>query len=162
MLPSVTRMSSRNYNQVARAQAEERTRLALRDAATRVFFEEDWSATSLNDIAAEAGVTKQTLLRHFGSRDGLARAAFVRARQAVAAQRSAVPAGDVAAAVENLLDHYETFGARALKLEALDPGASGFQLVQQGRQFHYEWVETVFGPLLQSSTGRIESDDSRL
>ncbi len=154
MLPSVTRMPTRNYNKIARAEAEERTRLALQDAATRVFFDEDWSATSLNDIAAEAGVTKQTLLRHFGSRDGLARAAFARARQAVAAQRSAVPAGDVAAAVENLLDHYETFGARALKLEALDPGASGFQYVQEGRQFHYEWVETAFGPLLRSGTGR--------
>ncbi|HEY4427720.1 MAG TPA: helix-turn-helix domain-containing protein [Solirubrobacteraceae bacterium] len=147
-------MSSRGYIQVARAEAEGRTRAALLDAATRVFFEEDWSSTSLEDIAAEAGVTKQTLLRHFGSRDGLARAAFERARGTVVSQRTAAPAGDVEAAVENLLDHYEAFGDRALKLETLPPGAPGFEFVQEGRKLHYEWVERVFGPLLERTSGR--------
>ena len=110
-------MATRLYTQTARAQAEQRTKTALLDAATRVFFEEDWAATSLERIAAEAGVTKQTLLRHYGSRDGLARAAFERARDTVGAQRTAAPVGDVEGAVGNLLDHYTQFGGRALKLE---------------------------------------------
>ncbi|HUA74916.1 MAG TPA: TetR/AcrR family transcriptional regulator [Solirubrobacteraceae bacterium] len=146
-------MSPRVYSQVARAEGEERTRTALLDAATRTFFEEDWTGTSLEAIAAEAGVTKQTLLRHFGSRDGLARAAFERAKGAVVAQRAAAPAGDVEGAVENLLDHYEAFGDRALKLEALPPGAPGHEFVQEGRKLHYEWVEAVFEPLLGWAKG---------
>jgi AcrR family transcriptional regulator len=142
-------MASRTYTQVVRAEAEQRTRTALLDAATRVFFEDDWASTSLEAIAAEAGVTKQTLLRHFGSRDGLVRAAFERTRDEVLTQRCAAPVGDVAAAVENLVDHYEQFGERALKLEVLPPGAAGHEFVQAGRELHYDWVSSVFGPLLE-------------
>lgn len=147
-------MSRRGYNQVARAEAEGRTRVALINAATRAFFEGDWQSTSLEGIATEAGVTKQTLLRHFGSRDGLARAAFELAKDEVGSQRAAAPAGDVTAAVENLLDHYEAFGDRALKLEALSPSDAGFEFLERGREMHYEWVERVFKPFLKRCTGR--------
>jgi len=135
----------RRYTKAARADGEERTRAALMDAATRVFLEEDWMATSLQQIAGAAGVTKQTLLRHFGSREGLADAAFERAMLEAEAQRFAAPVGDVEGAVDNLIEHYEAMGERALKLEAFH-GDSPF--VQEGREFHYAWVDRVFGPLL--------------
>lgn len=147
-------MAGRTYTQVARAEAEQRTRAALLDAATRVFSEGEWTAATLEEIAGEAGVTKQTLLRHFGSRDGLARAAFERARKSVVSQRGAAPVGDVAAAVDNLLDHYEEVGELALKLEALPPGAIGDEFVQEGRRIHYEWVTRVFEPRLAWASGR--------
>jgi AcrR family transcriptional regulator len=145
---------ARVYTKTARAEQEERTRAALMDAATGAFFDDDPSAASLERIAAEAGVTKQTLLRHFGSRDGLTRAAFERAMEAVDAQRSGAPVGDVAAAVDTLLDHYEELGGRALKLEALPDGAAGAEFVQAGRQFHYDWVDRVFAPQLGRTRGR--------
>jgi len=141
-------MGTRSYTQVARKRSEERTKTSLLDAATRVFFEEDWLGTSLERIAAEAGVSKQTLLRHFGSREGLAKAAFERERTVVVSQRAAAPVGDVGGAVDTLLDHYEAFGDRALKLEALPPDAAGAEFVGEGRELHYRWVETVFGPFL--------------
>jgi AcrR family transcriptional regulator len=144
-------MGARTYTQVARRRSEELTKSRLLDAATRVFFEEDWAGTSLERIAAEADVSKQTLLRHFGSREGLAKAAFERERTVVVSQRAAAPVGDVPGAVDNLLDHYEAFGDRALKLEALPPDAAGSEFVQEGRELHYQWVETVFGPLLGRS-----------
>jgi len=147
-------MPARAYTQVARAAAEERTRDALLDVAARTFFEGSWATTSLQGIAAEAGVTKQTLLRHFGSRDGLARAAFERARDAVVAQRASAPVGDIGGAVDNLLDHYEAFGDRALKLEALPPGAGGSEFLEEGRELHYEWVSRVFAPFLAQHSGR--------
>jgi AcrR family transcriptional regulator len=140
--------ATRTYTKVARADAEERTRSALMEAATRIFFEEDWDRTSLAKVAAEAGVTKQTLLRHFGSKDGLAEACFERSMGEVGAQRSEAPVGDVPAAVDNLLDHYEAVGDRALKLEAMRAGPTATAFVQAGRQFHYEWVERVFAPFL--------------
>lgn len=40
-------------------------------AATTAFAERGVSGTSLDDLAAELGVTKQTILYHFGSKDGL-------------------------------------------------------------------------------------------
>ena len=143
-------VSTRPYVKVVRAEAEQRTRAALMDAATRVFFEEDWERTSLAQIAAEAGVTKQTLLRHFGSKDGLAEACFERAMAEVGSQRSEAPVGEVAGAVDNLLDHYEAVGDRALKLEAMQGGPELGGFVQLGREFHYDWVERVFATWLDA------------
>ena len=145
--------ATRTYTKVARADGEERTRTALMDAATRIFFEKDWERTSLATVAAEAGVTKQTLLRHFGSKDGLAEACFERAMSQVGAQRSEARVGNVPAAVDNLLDHYEEEGDRALKLEAMQGGPTAMAFVQAGRDFHYGWVERVFAPFLDRERG---------
>ena len=62
---------SRTYTKVARAEAEEQTRAALIAAADEAFLSGPWERASLESIAHSAGVTKQTLLRHFGSKDGL-------------------------------------------------------------------------------------------
>jgi AcrR family transcriptional regulator len=49
----------------------ERTRAKLLRAATELFYEAGVPTTGVNDIAARAGVGKQTLYQHFGSKDGL-------------------------------------------------------------------------------------------
>lgn len=41
------------------------------DAATRVFLEHGFHAASMQQIAAEAGVSKQTIYNNFGSKDAL-------------------------------------------------------------------------------------------
>lgn len=41
------------------------------EAATRCFLEEGFNATSMDQVAAVAGVAKQTLYHHFGSKNGL-------------------------------------------------------------------------------------------
>jgi AcrR family transcriptional regulator len=46
----------------------------LRSAATRLFAEQGFGATSLQAISDEVGVTKQTLLYHFPSKQALRRA----------------------------------------------------------------------------------------
>ena len=46
---------------------------AILDAAKRVFLREGYSA-SMDLVAAEAGVSKQTVYNHFGSKEGLFRA----------------------------------------------------------------------------------------
>ena len=54
----------RSYTKVARAEGEERTREALLEAADEAFLSGPWAQVSLDTIARDAGVTKQTLLRH--------------------------------------------------------------------------------------------------
>lgn len=49
------------------------------DAATRAFATGGFAATSLDDIAAEAGVTRVLLYRHFDSKAGMYRAVLDRA-----------------------------------------------------------------------------------
>ncbi len=139
----------RPYKQKARARARERTRDALAQAAAEEFYEGRWQHTSLEALSARAGTTKQTLLRHFGSKDGLLLQALARAGAQVLDQRWSAPRGDIEAAVENLLDHYETWGERSLRIGAWQSGPPALaKLSQLARQVHYEWVEHVFEPWL--------------
>ena len=145
--------ASRSYTKQARAIGEERTRAALLDAAVRLFFERGWEATSLEAVAGDAGVTKQTLLRHFGSKTGLLEQAFARAFENVRDQRWDVPGDDVEHAVDNLLDHYEAVGDRALKIEAM-AGVEPFAgWVERARGLHYEWVDHAFDAFLRPLSG---------
>ncbi|HEV3045847.1 MAG TPA: TetR/AcrR family transcriptional regulator [Solirubrobacteraceae bacterium] len=140
----------RPYKKAARALGEQRTREALLDAADEEFYEGRWRKTSLEKLAAKAGVTKQTLLRHFESKEGLLLQALVRGYSDVHDQRWSAPAGDLEGTVENLLDHYEDWGKRSLLigrwLEEGNPLLA--KLSQAARQVHYEWVEHAFAPWL--------------
>src|ERR1700704_1445674 len=109
---------TRPYRQRARAQASERTRQALLEAAEREFFLGSWAHASLESIAGAAGVTKQTLLRHFGAKDALLREVMLRSQGTVREERWAAPRGDIAGAIDNLLDHYERWGEPALRTVA--------------------------------------------
>jgi AcrR family transcriptional regulator len=149
-LISVSDIEPRPYKQVARAKAQERTRDALLDAALDEFVGDRWQKTSLEALSARAGVTKQTLLRHFGSKDGLLMQALIHGASQVFDQRWSVPAGDIDGAVENLLDHYEEWGERSLRIGAWQSGPTMLaKLSQMARQVHYDWVEYVFEPWLE-------------
>ena len=142
----------RPYKQVARSQARERTREALLQAAADELYEGDWSSSSLESISSKAGVTKQTLLRHFGSKTGLLLATMLQGYTQVHDQRWSAPQSDVAGAVENLLDHYEAWGKRSLRIGAwLDQGHPLLAKVSQlARETHYRWVDHAFGAWLEN------------
>ncbi|HXP37194.1 MAG TPA: TetR/AcrR family transcriptional regulator [Solirubrobacteraceae bacterium] len=146
MLDTIDR---RQYKQVAREEAQQRTREALLEAAIDEFYADRWSKVSLTGLATRAGVTKQTLLRHFGSKEGLLIQALVRSAAQVLDERWNAPVGDVDGAVENLLDHYEVWGPRARRIGAWQDAPSVLaKLSQAGRQVHYQWIEFVFAPQL--------------
>ena len=137
---------------VARAEAEAQTRAALLDAADEAFLSGPWEQVSLEAIARAAGVTKQTLLRHFGSKDRLLERMLMRAIDEVEKQRLSVPRNDIAGAVDNLLEHYEIRGGRAMRSSNLDMDGALADLGRRARQFHYDWVELAFGAWLTAAT----------
>ena len=149
-------IAKRPYKQVARAQAQQRTRDALQDAAIEEFTRGNWAKASLESLAGRAGVTKQTLLRHFGSKDGLLMQALVHSASDAVKQRWSAPQGDVEGAVENVLDHYEALGERSLRIGAwLESGPPELaRISQMARQLHYNWVEYAFGPQLERLQGQ--------
>lgn len=141
---------TRPYRQVARAEAQQGTRDALIAAAQAEFFAGRWEEASLEAIAARARVTKQTLLRHFGSKDGLLERALERGFDEVREQRFNAPSGDVAGAVDNLLEHYERWGERAIRISSVDGlGEVAAGLGRSARQLHYDWVAHAFGSCLE-------------
>ncbi len=141
----------RTYTKVARAQSEEQTRIALIAAAEEAFLSGPWEQTSLESIAQASGVTKQTLLRHFGSKDRLLEQTLRQAITQIEKQRLSAPTDDIAGAVDNLLDHYEERGGRAMRSTNLDADGPLGELAEMARQFHYGWVEHAFGRWLATA-----------
>ncbi len=145
----------RPYKQTARAVAQQRTRDALLDAATEEFYGGRWQQASLEVLAKKAGVTKQTLLRQFGSKEELLLKALLRAYQEIRDQRWSAPKGNLRGVVDNLLDHYETWGERSLSLGALRNDLGDLDtFAQAAREFHYAWVDYAFGPWLEGRRGK--------
>ena len=147
--------TKRTYRMRARAasaaETGERILLAVLDLHVERFHDQ----ITLEDVAERAGVTVQTVLRRFGSKDALIAAAAEHASNEVRSQRMAAPAGDIPAAVDNLLDHYAATGAAALRLLAQEDRVPQLrEIADRGREFHYEWVERTFAPFLENSDGR--------
>jgi len=143
--------AKRSYTMRSRAQSVERTRSEIVDATFSLWVERVSFMINLADVAERAGVTIRTVLRHFGSREGLFEAVGEHARRLISEEREA-PVGDVDAAVKSVVDHYEKRGRHALRMieeESLDPTIA--EQVRHGRRFHRDWVRTVFAPQLASA-----------
>jgi AcrR family transcriptional regulator len=145
----------RPYKQVARAAAQERTREALLGAATEEFYAGRWQHASLELLAKKAGVTKQTLLRHFGTKEELLMKALLQAYVEIRDQRWSAPPGNLRGVLDNLLDHYEAWGERSMSVGAFQGDTGGLDtFAQAAREFHYAWVEYAFGPWLERRRGK--------
>lgn len=140
--------SKRPYVMRVRADAVADTRRRILQAAFDLTGEKLSLEIVLADVAARAGVSVQTILRHFGSREALFDAMTAFARAQIVAERAA-PAGDVAAAVQVIFSHYEARGDAVLRFlgqELWDDRVK--QVTDRGRRTHREWVQAVFAPQL--------------
>ena len=138
--------SKRSYSMATRAEAAERTRRRIQEAAISCAEVHRLKDISLDDIAGRAQVSVQTVLRHFGSKAGLVAATTDYMNRQVQSERRA-PAGDRDAAVHALVDHYEKRGRLTLLLlaqEDTDPQVQS--ITAAGKRLHREWVEGVLLP----------------
>ncbi len=150
--------SRRPYKKVARERSEQRTHDTLLDAADEELSAGRWAKVSLEAMAAKAGVTKQTVLRHFGSKDGLLEAAIRRTSEIVRRERAQAPVGDVPGAVRNLMVHYERWGDVVMRVLAEEHRIPLVRKVtDRGREVHLEWVQRTFEPQLSS----LRDDEAR-
>jgi AcrR family transcriptional regulator len=142
-------MKVRAYRMAARAQAAERTRRRILDAAVALFSRRDFAEVTLDAVAAEAGVTLQTVLRRFASKERLfAEAARERAGEVMAAREPARP-GDTRSALRALARSYEAIGDlnwRLLRQEHLSPAVA--ELLATARRLHRAWLAGAFARLL--------------
>jgi AcrR family transcriptional regulator len=68
----------RRYDSSRRREAAERTRTRVLDAALRLFEAEGYAATTVQQVASEAGVSVETIYKNFAGKAGLVRALFYR------------------------------------------------------------------------------------
>lgn len=142
---------TRAYDMTRRARLASETGDRIVETTEALLRDGPVGEVTLQTIAEGAGVSVQTVLRHFGSRDGCIQAAGERVVARVRTQRGGTPPGDVDAALAALMDHYEAEGRLVLNLlaqEQADPTAGG--AVAEGRDYHRAWVERCLGPRLAS------------
>lgn len=140
--------TTRSYTMGARAEGVAETRRRIVDALFELGRERMLPDISLDDVATEAGVSVQTILRHFQTRAGLTEAAMDYAITRVREERVA-PVGDVDAAVSVIVGHYENRGTTALLMLAQESSdAQVAELTNRGRAMHRAWVTDVFAPFV--------------
>jgi AcrR family transcriptional regulator len=141
----------RPYRQTARAAASQDTGEAILRAFRELLQERWYDEISLDDVAARAGSTRQTVIRRFGGKTGLLAAFTSRLGREIEAQRAAAPSDDIAAAVAILVADYETTGEMVLRFLSLEGRvAEVAPMLATGRESHRRWVETTFGPRLSA------------
>ena len=151
--------ATRTYTMTTRARAVQQTRERILDACVALYGERLVTDIALDDIATRAGVSVQTVLRHFGSRTGLEEASFEWAQRAVTEERR-TPVGDVAAAVRVIVEHYEQRGDQVLLMLGQETAQELMaRITEQGRSLHRAWVEDVFAPFLAEAGDRDELAD---
>ncbi|MBB6671868.1 TetR/AcrR family transcriptional regulator [Cohnella nanjingensis] len=150
---------TRPYRMQARARSAALTGERILDAAVEVFYEQPVHNISLEDVARRSGVTVQTVIRHYGSKEGLFTAASERESRRITSDRDQAAAGDTAGAIRILLDHYEEVGEGVLRMLAEEHRMPALrEIIDRGRDYHRQWCERVFTPAL---TGRDEIERER-
>lgn len=136
---------TRTYRQTRRADATERTRTTIL-AAAQAAFRADPGDPSLEAIAERAGVSTRTVIRQFGSKEGLMTVAIEHGMVESATDRHVDP-GDVEGAVRKITAHYEADGDEVMQWLALAERLPHVRRVtERGTEMHVEWVESVFAP----------------
>ena len=147
---------TRTYTMGARAASVEATRAGIQDALMELSRDRMFLDISLDDIATTAGVSVQTVLRHFGSRAELMETFIDHAIQRVSQER-ATPVGDLPAAMDVLLGHYEDRGNTALLMLAQETSRPEMgRLTEMGRRMHRDWVTEVFAPYVDGEESMID------
>ena len=147
--------SRRAYVMRGRAETAAATRRRILDAAAGGVWNRRRSEVRLEDVAREAGVTVQTVLRLYGTRGRLIDAAWEIVGARIRAQREAAPPGDVTGTVTALFDHYEEMGDFVIRnLAEEDRLPEVKEWLAYGRAAHRRSMRRQFGPWLGGCSAR--------
>jgi AcrR family transcriptional regulator len=137
------------YTMVARAEGMAATRERIVEAALKLALEQAYEDITLVAIAEAAGVSHQTVLNHFESKENVAAAAAeLLSRQTRSAREKATP-GDHGGAVAILVGEYERFGdANARWAIASDRLGSLAPMLDHARAGHQDWLARIFSDRL--------------
>ncbi len=146
---------------------------AIRDAAARLFLEKGYQATSMDEIAAAARISKQTIYTHFPSKEQLfAELVLANADRvddfAAGLVGTFRAAGDLEDGLRQVARMYASFVARTevLQLRRLVVGEAG-RFPELARTYYERVPERVYGILAGlfeelDREGRLRIDDARL
>jgi AcrR family transcriptional regulator len=141
--------SRRPYTMKARAEAVEATRDRIARAAMARFLAQLYDDVTIAAVAADAGVSAQTVLNRFESKEGLFTAAAALFSADLAGDRAQSSPHDAATAVAALMEQFERTGDGNVRLALLDERIPAVKAaLDGGRSFHQEFLAGVFAERL--------------
>jgi AcrR family transcriptional regulator len=142
---------TRTYTMGARADAVDATRERIARAALARFIADSYDAVTIASVAKDAGVSHQTVLNHFASKEGLFTAAAERFGADVVKLRGERTGQDAASAVALAIEQYEATGDGNVRLAMLDDRIPAVKAAMDvGRATHQAWLAEVFADELPS------------
>jgi AcrR family transcriptional regulator len=133
----------------ARADQAAETERRILEAAAELFERRDYEAVTLQLIAENAGVTLQTVLRRFESKENLLNAAADHRLARLRKEREVPAGGSIEGIVGTLIASYEAVAEinwRMLRQE--HQFATLHALANRARAFHRDWLQGTFAWLL--------------
>lgn len=138
----------RAYRQTARAAAAEATAQRIVDAFNERLERQWFDEIRLEDLAQDANVTVQTVIRRFGGKEGLLSATSDQTAVKVMSTRG-MPVGDVPGIVRAIIADYEQIGDFILRILAQEDRYPPLRRQgDRGRVEHRAWIAAVFAPWL--------------
>lgn len=123
------------------------------NAMSDLWIEWPLSEITLDKISQRSGVTVRTILRKFGSKDGLLEACIENDADRFTQMRMQVTPGDLDGILEALLAEYELMGDALIRTLTVEYNFHSTQvLLQKARTIHREWCAFVFEPYLPSKS----------
>jgi len=142
----------RSYTSVHRAKKVEDNNQRVLDAVTMLWKGLPLGEITLDKIAENAGVTVRTILRKFGSREGLFQACVKKNASSVTSHRDKTSPGDLENILDDLLKEYEESGDASVRtLAAENEIEVAAEIIRQGRAYHKKWCARVFRDYLPGS-----------
>lgn len=146
---------TRSYQKKARAESEKETGEAILDAALKAFSNELFDRVTLQQIARDSGVTVQTVIRRFGSKEELFEHLANREGKRIITDREVPEDEGLSAALAALVKHYERDGDMMINFICQEQHFELIRkIVERGREVHREWVETHCRSLLSGIKGK--------
>ncbi len=144
---------SRKYEMKARSESAAQTEANIVKAAGELWLKYPLHEITLERIAEKAETTVRTILRKFGSREGVFEAAIGQDVAGIEAIKDAAKVGDIRLAVDLLMQEYETTGEAAVRTLALEHTLPIIaEVLQHARKIHTAWCARVFAPYLPAES----------
>ena len=137
--------AKRIYRQTARAAASEELRRLVATTFYELLLSRSVDEITLDEVAASAGTTRQTVIRLFGGKEGLLGSieatASAKAQPRIALSRNF----STRRALQALVEHYEVMGDVTVRLLAQEERHPALRpALERGRREHRAWVAKWF------------------
>jgi Bacterial regulatory proteins, tetR family len=147
--------SSRKYTMTSRAESTAQSANEIIRVIRELWVKHSIHEITLEMVAKNANLTVRTILRKYGSKEGVFEAAIRYGTPDIRSFRDEAQVGDIALAVSLLIKEYEYMGAAVIRtLEAENELSIAAKILKKGRLTHKTWCAHIFGPYLPKKTDK--------